>query len=117
MFRTLRRHLPIVLTAVVTATVFAAGPTVAQAAFDAVNSDKVDGKHAVGAGATSAARAGKLVATNSSGLLPNNIITKAPNSESLDGKDSTAFFGSTDTAWDSGKLDGKDSLDFLGRQR
>ena len=32
MLQTLRRHLPIVLTAVVTATVFAAGPTVAQAA-------------------------------------------------------------------------------------
>ena len=112
MFPTVRRHLPIVLTAVVTATVFAAGPTVARAAFDAVNSDRVDGKHAVSAGASASDRAGKLVATNKGGRLPNDIIAKAPNSESLDGKDSTEFLGSADTAWDSDKLDGQDSSDF-----
>jgi hypothetical protein len=39
-----------------------------------INADKVDGKHAVGARATRAQRAGKLVATNSLGLLPGNIV-------------------------------------------
>jgi hypothetical protein len=36
--------------------------------------DKVDGKHAVGAGAGQNARAGKLVATNAGGKLPTNIV-------------------------------------------
>lgn len=112
MLQTLRRQAPIVITAVVTATVFAVGPTVAQAAFDAVNSDKVDGKHAVGAGASAATRAGKLVATDGSGRLPNNIISKAPDSQSLDGRDSTDFLGAADTAWDSDLLDGQDSASF-----
>jgi hypothetical protein len=113
MLQTLRRHLPIFLTAVLTATVFAAAPTVARAAYDAVNSDKVDGKHAVGAGATPASRAGKLVATNGSGRLPNNIIDKAPDSNLLDGRDSTEFLLATDPASDSDLLDGQDSSDFL----
>jgi hypothetical protein len=56
------------------------------------NADKVDGKHAIRAGATVSQRAGRLVATSgSTGLLPNNIIAKAANSETLDGLDSTAF--------------------------
>ena len=67
------------------------GPQIAIAAFDAVNSDKVDGKHAVGAGATVAGRAGKLVATNANGRLPSNIIVKAPDANLLDGVNSTAF--------------------------
>jgi hypothetical protein len=111
--QTLRRHLPIIITAVLTATVFSAAPTVARAAYDAVNSDKVDGKHAVGAGASAASRAGKLVATNSSGRLPNNIIDKAPDSNALDGRDSTEFLLATDPASDSDLLDGLDSTDFL----
>ena len=61
------------------------------AVYDAVNAHMVDGKHAVGAGTSRARRAGKLVATNSAGLLPNNIISKAPNADRLDGADSTAF--------------------------
>jgi hypothetical protein len=40
-----------------------------------VNADRVDGKHAVGAGASRTTRAGKLVATNAAGLLPDNIVT------------------------------------------
>ena len=36
--------------------------------------DKVDGKHAVGAGASRDARAEKLVATNSKGELPTSIV-------------------------------------------
>lgn len=63
------------------------GPGLAQAAYDAVNSDKVDGLHAVGAGASVTNRKGKLVATNgSTGRLPNNIIAKAPDSARLGGK-------------------------------
>lgn len=44
------------------------------AAVSNVNAHRVDGKHAVGAGATKAQRAGKLVATNADGELPSNII-------------------------------------------
>jgi hypothetical protein len=89
----LRDHLSIIITAAVVSTVFMAGPSVAQAAYDAVNADKVDGKHAVGAGATVDARKGKLVATSpTTGRLPNDIIAKAPNADKLDGRDSTVFF-------------------------
>ncbi len=49
------------------------------------NADKVDGKHAVGAGAGVAKRRGKLVATNKSGYLPNNIIKRAPDAARLGG--------------------------------
>ncbi len=68
------------------------GPALATAVFDARNAHKVDGKHAVGAGASVNARAGKLVATGRrSGRLPNNIIRKAPNAIRLDGLDSSAY--------------------------
>ena len=40
--------------------------------------DKVDGKHAVGAGASLDSRSGKVVATGANGRLPNNIIARAP---------------------------------------
>jgi hypothetical protein len=53
------------------------------------NADKVDGRHAVGSGATQTERARKLVATSKSGKLPNGIIAKAPNANRLDGLDST----------------------------
>lgn len=50
------------------------------------NSDKVDGKHAVGSGASTAQRKGKLVATNPrTGKLPNNIIGQAPDAAKLGG--------------------------------
>jgi len=39
-----------------------------------LNADTVDGRHAVGAGASKAKRARKLVATNASGFLPSNIV-------------------------------------------
>ena len=39
-----------------------------------LNADTVDGRHAVGSGASKAKRARKLVATNSSGFLPSNIV-------------------------------------------
>ena len=43
-----------------------------------INAHRVDGKHAVGAGATRAQRAGKLVATNAQGYLPSNILDPRP---------------------------------------
>lgn len=50
------------------------------------DSDKVDGKHAVGSSASTTQRRGKLVATNSStGKLPNNIIGQAPDAAKLGG--------------------------------
>ena len=55
------------------------------------NAHKVDGKHAVGAGASVTKRAGKLVATNRQGRLPDNIIRRAPDADRLDGLDSTAL--------------------------
>ncbi|MCD4525108.1 hypothetical protein [Nocardioides sp. cx-173] len=55
------------------------------------NADAVDGKSAVGAGASVKKRAGKLVATNGKGRLPGNIIAKAPDANALDGLDSTAL--------------------------
>lgn len=81
----LQRQQPVIVTAVVVGTLVAFGPGVAQAAYDAVNADKVDGKHAVGAGATISGRAGKLVATDAEGRLPNNIIATAPNAAKLAG--------------------------------
>jgi hypothetical protein len=62
------------------------------AAFDAQNANRVDGKHAVGAGASVAAREGKLVATsNATGRLPNNIIARAPDAAKLGGKPAGAY--------------------------
>ena len=90
----LRTHLTTILVAMVTAAITAGGPAIAATIADyAKNSDKVDGQHAVGAGASVAERAGKLVATNSDGRLPNNIITKALDANKLDGRDSTFFAG------------------------
>lgn len=47
---------------------------ISTAAVRVANSDKVDGRHAVGAAATKANRANKLVATNRYGMLPGNIV-------------------------------------------
>jgi len=59
----------------------ASAPTLGQVAEEAIeiaaaygNADKVDGRHAVGSGASKAKRARKLVATNASGRLPSNIV-------------------------------------------
>ncbi|MEQ7128765.1 hypothetical protein ABN034_30080 [Actinopolymorpha sp. B11F2] len=96
--------------ATVVASVVAA-PAASAAVAYALNSDRVDKKHAVGSGATRENRAGKLVATNSNGHLPNNIITKAPNADKLDGLNSTAFLRAGGKAADADKLDGLDSAD------
>lgn len=88
------------------------GPAVSavSAVFDAQNADKVDGKHAVGAGASTANRKGKLVATSgTTGRLPNNIIAKAPDANKLDGFDSTKFLNNSAT--DSHVNSGGDVLD------
>lgn len=75
----LRRHASTMLVAFVTAAVTAGGPAIAASIADyAKDADKVDGKHAVGAGTSVTNRAGKLVATNATtGRLPNNIIASA----------------------------------------
>lgn len=88
----LRRHLATVVVAMLTAAITAGAPAIAAAVADfAKDADKVDGRHAVGAGASAGSRAGKLVATNSDGRLPNNIIGKAPNADRLDGLDQASF--------------------------
>lgn len=108
----LGRDLRTTAIAVVAASVVA-GPSAAVAAYVA-NADKVDNKHAVGAGAAVSKRKGKLVATSgTTGLLPNNIIAKALDADRLDGLDSSAFLPASGTAADSGLLDGLDSSAFL----
>ena len=86
----IRSYLPTVAAMAVGALLAGSAP-LAAAVYDALNADKVDGLHAVGAGATVAGRAGKLVATNSTGRLPNDIVAKPPNADRLDGLDSTAL--------------------------
>lgn len=108
----LRRNAPVVITAVVVATLMQVGPPVVAATYDAVNSDKVDGKHAVGAGATASSRSGKLVATNADGKLPNSIIAKAPDAAKLGGVPPSGYLSS-----DPGSVTGEEVLnDSLQRQ-
>jgi len=61
--------------AVIAASAVMAAPA---AASYVANADHVDGKDAVGYGASRADRAGKLVATNKQGYLPSNIIKSQP---------------------------------------
>lgn len=107
-----RENVKLALVAAFCLTVPLAAPAVADGvehALFAHNSDKVDGKHAVSAGATTDVRKGKLVATSSTtGRLPNDIIAKAPDAGLLDGLDSTAFLPTAGKAADADKLDGKD---------
>ena len=78
------------LAALIMSAGIAGGPAVAGAI--ASNSDKVDGKHAVGSGASINQRKGKLVATSPrTGRLPNNIIGRAPDSARLGGKSASYF--------------------------
>lgn len=91
MLTRLKSHLPTILVAVTAAIVTAGVPPLAAAVFDAQNADKVDGHHAVGAGASKAQRAGKLVATDNGGYLPNNIIRKALDSKKLGGIKASAY--------------------------
>jgi hypothetical protein len=61
------------------------------------NSHRVDGKHAVGAGSSARQRAGKLVATDADGHLPNGIIEKAPDAAELGGVAASAYMTSAFT--------------------
>lgn len=82
------------MVAMITGAVAASAPAIAHGvhAMFANNADKLDGKHAVGAGATINYRRGKLVTTKrSTGRLPNNIIAKAPNAARLGGLKKSAF--------------------------
>jgi hypothetical protein len=63
----------VVVSIVASATVSALAQSQPSAVVD-INAHRVDGKHAVGAGASIDRRAGKLVATNSEGYLPPNIV-------------------------------------------
>jgi hypothetical protein len=81
----IRRFAPYVVTGVLVWTAAAVGPSIASAAYDAVNARKVDGLSAVKAGATVKHRAGKLVAANKHGRLPNDIIKTAPDATRLGG--------------------------------
>lgn len=105
----IRRIVPMILIAVLASALTVGAPAVGAAIYDAVNADKVDGRHAVGAGASVGARAGKLVATGTTGRLPNNIIAKAPDANLLDGLDSSAFLRATGKAADAESVDGVDS--------
>lgn len=87
----LRRHATTIVIAMITAAITAGGPALAAAVYDAVNADKVDGKHAVGAAASPSDRSGKLVATNADGRLPNNIIERAPDAAKLQGRPANAL--------------------------
>lgn len=86
-----RRHIPFLITGLMAGLLVASGPQLARAAQQVVNADKVDGKHAVSAGASPKQRANKLVAADKRGRLPDNIIAKAPDADLLDGKSSAAF--------------------------
>lgn len=98
------RDLRTVAIAVVAASAVMAAPAAADyAAGYVANADRVDGKHAVGAGAPKAKRAGKLVATNSKGYLPNNIISKATDADRLDGLNSTSFLRTANQPFAVGK--------------
>ena len=112
MLKGIGRDVRVVAISVITSALVVGVP--ATAAVIATNSDKVDGKHAVGAKADAATRAGKLVATNKFGQFPNDVIAKALDADLLDGLDSTAFLGATETATDAEMLDGLDSSAFLG---
>lgn len=108
----LARDLRTVVVAVVAASAVS-GPAAVAAVYVA-NADKVDNKHAVGAGATVDSRKGKLVATSpTTGRLPNNIIARAPDADRLDGLDSSDLLPATGKAADADTLDGVDSLGFL----
>lgn len=75
--RRLRKHLPTILVAMITAAVTAAAPAIGHGvrhALFAHNSEAVDGKSAVGAKASSEKRAKKLVATNALGRFPADLL-------------------------------------------
>ena len=88
----LRKHLRTIAIVLLTSTIVSVAPAVARTVVNyARNAGKVDGFNAVGAGASLSKRAGKLVATNKNGYLPNDIIRTAPNSDRLGGLPVNAY--------------------------
>lgn len=111
-----KRHLETIIVSMITAAITAGAPALAAMVFDAKNADKVDGKHAVSASSSSAKRKGKLVATSpTSGRLPNNIISKAPDSSKLGGVAAAEYLRSSD-AVDAATLEGKAASDFASSE-
>jgi hypothetical protein len=81
----IKRFAPFIITGALVWAATAAVPSIAATAFDAANARKVDGFSAVKATASVHQRAGRLVATNHSGRLPDNIIKEAPDAARLGG--------------------------------
>lgn len=79
------RNLRLVVGLVAVAVLIGAGAATAAGPYDAVNADKVDGRHAVGPNTSQAKRAGNLVATDGTGRLPTGVLGTAPDSRKLDG--------------------------------
>jgi hypothetical protein len=97
----LRKHLPTVLIAMIVAAVTAGGPAIADGvrhALFAHNSDKVDGRHAVGPRAGLTKAKGKLDAHNKAGKLPAKFIPKVNASKNADKLGGRAGSGLTRTA-------------------
>jgi len=118
MSTSMKSHAVTAVIAAATALLVSGAPAMARSAGSFVragDADTVNGFGAVGCGATIENRSGKLVATcAATGRLPNNIIAKAPDSNLLDGMNSSAFLGAGAKAADSELLDGMDSTEFFG---
>lgn len=112
MRRFFRNNSKLIIVAAVFLTVGLATPAIGHGvhASFAHNAHKVDGRHAVGAGASIDKRAGKLVATNKKGRLPNNIIKKARDANKLDGLDSSAFATASELSGVSAELSQLEAL-------
>lgn len=112
----IRRHLSTFVVALVAGAVGAGTPAIAHGvkhALFAHNSAKVDGKDAVGSGASIDSRKGKLVATNAkTGRLPNNIIAKAPDADKLQGLPASSFLQTGDPL-DANTLEGQAASSFV----
>jgi hypothetical protein len=100
-----RAALIIATLALVVAVLGVGGPPAAQAIKRGLNADKVDGFHAVKAGAKARKRAGKLVATDKYGRVPDAAL--------LQGQPAGRFVTKGSKATDSDLLDGLDSSEFL----
>src|SRR5438445_4181410 len=87
-----RRSLRAVALVLGTAVAVTAAPAVARTMVQfARNAGHVDGFSAVGARASASERAGRLVATDTHGYLPNDIIQQAPDSKALGSVPASAY--------------------------
>lgn len=85
-----RQWMLTVAVALVTAAITAGAPSIA-ATFDAHNAENVDGLNAVKSSVSTMQAAGRLVAHNSSGVVPKKFLPQVGNAETLDGLDASAF--------------------------